>query len=472
MITAAAMLSAMALGGWAQLPRWHYTPLPHNWMNDPNGMFYDPVHEKYHLFTQYLTPRVWSHAVSDDLLSWNEQPIALLNNNSYDSGGVFSGSGTVLRNGSVVLLYSVSTNDKMCAAFPTNPNDPNMAGWTKSSMNPIVSTTTEGQNAPAGRDPTTMWFDENSNKYLFTYGTTSGAVVFSSTGDLNKWTNEGFLMNSTSGQWECPNFFETNIPDLYLLKASTKGKDYFLLGSYDPSTVKFHSLNGANMGASPSQLYDHGTYYASKSFYDPKHKRQILYGWVREERSVNSHGSPYGWASCQSFPRVINVVKIGSEFVTTFNPISEMMLLRNESTHVSYNESLAAGEKTASLLQGISFELTIKYSGSCGVLIREGKNESTKVTFDNTTLVIDTTMSSNNETGHSSSASLKPSYAAGDIRIVADRSILEVYANNGSTVMTRRMYPNEIDSTNIVLISSPSASCKANVNGWLWKESM
>lgn len=50
------------------LPRWHYIPRPFNWMNDPDGPFYDPVHKKYHLFVQYETPRQWAHAVSDDMI--------------------------------------------------------------------------------------------------------------------------------------------------------------------------------------------------------------------------------------------------------------------------------------------------------------------------------------------------------------------------------------------------------------------
>ncbi len=44
-------------------PRYHFIPEPYGWMNDPNGLFYDPVFQRYHLMYQYLTPRVWGHAV-------------------------------------------------------------------------------------------------------------------------------------------------------------------------------------------------------------------------------------------------------------------------------------------------------------------------------------------------------------------------------------------------------------------------
>ena len=64
----------------AHRPRFHFTP-KRNWMNDPNGL----VSHKgvYHMFFQYHPdgtrwgPMHWGHAVSRDLLSGEERPIAL-----------------------------------------------------------------------------------------------------------------------------------------------------------------------------------------------------------------------------------------------------------------------------------------------------------------------------------------------------------------------------------------------------------
>jgi sucrose-6-phosphate hydrolase SacC (GH32 family) len=53
-------LAVLASGGRAfsdedpNLPTYHYTPRPLNWMNDPNGVMFDPVHRRYHLFFQYM----------------------------------------------------------------------------------------------------------------------------------------------------------------------------------------------------------------------------------------------------------------------------------------------------------------------------------------------------------------------------------------------------------------------------------
>ena len=54
---------------------------PGNWVNDPNGMIY--YKGQYHLFYQHFpyAPRWgtmhWGHAVSTDLIHWEELPIAL-----------------------------------------------------------------------------------------------------------------------------------------------------------------------------------------------------------------------------------------------------------------------------------------------------------------------------------------------------------------------------------------------------------
>ena len=79
-------------------PNFHFTP-KHGWMNDPNGMFF--LNGKYHLYFQYYPkdniwgPMHWGHAVSKDLVTWAEQPIALYPD---DLGYIFSGSAVVDKN--------------------------------------------------------------------------------------------------------------------------------------------------------------------------------------------------------------------------------------------------------------------------------------------------------------------------------------------------------------------------------------
>ena len=133
------------------VPGFHFLPFPFDWQNDPNGPLYDPVHDKYHLFYQYQTPRLWGHAVSDDLVNWTQLPVAVGTDNWYDAGGVFSGSGTVLddEDQSVVLTISSSDNREIFVAVPKDRSDPYLEEWVLPDSNPIYNTT--------ARDPTEIF---------------------------------------------------------------------------------------------------------------------------------------------------------------------------------------------------------------------------------------------------------------------------------------------------------------------------
>ena len=79
-------------------PQFHFSP-PANWMNDPNGMFY--YEGEYHLFYQYYPdgnvwgPMHWGHAVSKNMVEWQQLPIALYPDSL---GYIFSGSIVVDKN--------------------------------------------------------------------------------------------------------------------------------------------------------------------------------------------------------------------------------------------------------------------------------------------------------------------------------------------------------------------------------------
>jgi hypothetical protein len=140
--------------------------------------------------------------------------------------------------------------------------------------------------------------------------------------------------DSEAVMWECPDIFpldDVNLAEnggspLWVMKYSigpgpaydqpwgTIGpRDYYVTGSYNPmggasdSAIDFQSngmLWAAAMNRSRLVVLDIGAFYASKSYKVPEVGR-VLWGWLPEERLVDAHGEPYGWAGAMSFPRVV-----------------------------------------------------------------------------------------------------------------------------------------------------------------------
>ena len=95
-------------------PSLHFTPQK-GWINDPNGLVF--FKGQYHLFYQYnpyhdnWDSMHWGHAVSRDLIHWEELEPALVPDMPYDNdknGGCFSGS-VVVHDDQLFLFYTGRT---------------------------------------------------------------------------------------------------------------------------------------------------------------------------------------------------------------------------------------------------------------------------------------------------------------------------------------------------------------------------
>jgi hypothetical protein len=169
----------------------HAQPLA-NWLNDPNGMMH--YAGKYHLFYQYNPDRWqwgnmhWYHMVSTDLVHWEHLPVALAPDQPYDSGGVFSGSATIV-DGVPTLSYSVESGRYVANAVPADLSDPFLTNWTKPKYNPII---TVPDSVKGGfRDPTTAWQGQDKAwRMLVGCGGGVGTCEFKSR-DFTNWTFTG-----------------------------------------------------------------------------------------------------------------------------------------------------------------------------------------------------------------------------------------------------------------------------------------
>lgn len=471
----------------------HFQPLK-NWMNDPNGPMYDEATGLYHLFAQYNPKGAkwgdmnWYHAVSKDMLHWAHLPIALTPDHGYDCGGEFSGSATVLPDaaGTPVLSVSVACGKWVFFAIPEDKaKDPLMINWKKNGTMPISGAEFSGPvfNAPAYstggfRDPTSAWQGTDKVWRMATGcgdKKKGGACLFKSENFVN-WTAVGWLDQPQGPQnpsfWECPDFFEVPGTGKYVMKGSCSG-DWWSLGDYtevagmkeDTFAALSYEVHGGSTAGLGLQKYDFGQFYASKSFYDPAKKRQVLWGWVAEEGRAPHAGED--WSSIQSLPRSILIDPTNSSRLM-FPPIEELSSLRGAAiavpaTVVKAGASIDLSKMVpASTGNQLDIELTItgdftKDGVAAGVSVLNDATGKGNYVFIASNVAAKNPEGINlltlNNQGHQGQSVIGPSFSAVPLRVIVDRSAVEAYSAGGRGVATKRTYPTA-DMRGVSLVNS------------------
>ena len=203
-------------------PMYHFTP-DSMWMNDPNGMLY--YNGEYHLFYQYFPdstvwgPMHWGHAVSKDMVTWDDLPIALYPDSL---GLIFSGSAVIdWKNTSG---FGVNGNPPMVAIFTHHNMDGERAKrldfqtqsiaysndngrtWTKYEQNPVI----KNPGIKDFRDPKVIWH-EATQKWVLVLAA-KDRVKFYSSPDLKSWTHASdFGIENDARLWECPDIFPMKV---------------------------------------------------------------------------------------------------------------------------------------------------------------------------------------------------------------------------------------------------------------------
>jgi sucrose-6-phosphate hydrolase SacC (GH32 family) len=226
---AAALFTSSLPGAAAELlhepfrPQFHFSPA-RNWMNDPNGMVY--FEGEYHLFFQHNPfgngwgHMSWGHAVSPDMLHWQELPVALKEENGIM---IFSGSAVVdWKNTSgfgkdgkppLVAIYTGHYTTRPLQNQQIAYSNDRGRTWTKFEGNPVVDI-----GAADFRDPKVMWHEPTKRWVMTVAWPVERKVRFYSSPNLKEWTHLSDFgpAGSTEGIWECP--------DLFTVKMDGKGE--------------------------------------------------------------------------------------------------------------------------------------------------------------------------------------------------------------------------------------------------------
>ena len=480
-------------------PQFHFSPAA-NWMNDPNGMVY--YAGEYHLFFQYYPdstvwgPMHWGHAVSKDLVHWEELPIALYPDSL---GYIFSGSAVVdSRNtsgfgvGGVPPMIAIFTHHNPIGADAGDDDFQYQSiaysidkgrSWTKYEGNPVVP----NPGIRDFRDPKVIWDNERSQWVMVLAA--QDHVKFYSSKDLKQWSHLsdfGKDAGSHAGVWECPDLFPLADPNsgetvwVLLLSINPGGPNggsatQYFIGQFNGTEFELGKGFMSSDEPETAVWLDYGRdNYAGVTWSDipSDDGRRIFIGWM-SNWDYAQEVPTLKWRSAMTLPRELSLTEVevatGSAYRLRSTPISELSTLRSEpiqfrheeiNTNQLLYETEAGGPVMVEIQLNPTFESDFRLTllNSLDEKLHVGYNSNAHNYYVDRSKAGPNTFSAKFATPVSRAPSM-PGLVSSDenrVRIFFDASSLEVFAENGLTLLTETFYPTE--PFNQVILSSDAAA--------------
>lgn len=423
---------------------------PNCWINDPNGFIW--YKGWYHLFYQCFPYSAhwgrmhWGHAVSKDLVNWEEKGIALFPSKTDDRSGCFSGSAIEYKDKMYIYYTGVNyteedpeninccINDTFTAAqlMITSEDGMKFDNITdkKTVIPPIEDKKIGDKNHT--RDPK-VW--RGKDAWYMVLGSTvdkNGRLLFYKSSDLKTWQYLNYCEKDGFGwMWECPDFFEIDGKGVTIFSPmgfSNDGNGYdsvavCMLSSFDENTGKMELSENY-------QLFDYGIdLYAPQSTTD-KDGNRVVIAWARMPEAVITEKGE--WCGMMCIPRIVDVKN------------NHVYMRPHTNVKNSFITKLSAPKKS-----GYMLKTTLKNGESINVGGYVIKRENDKITTDRSEVF--------NIKGNYRLIAETPVINDGyELEIYVDEHLVEVFINNGEYVISNVVYglTEEITGKNYDLYSA------------------
>jgi len=403
-------------------PQFHFSQKV-GWNNDPNGMcYYDG---EWHLYFQHNPVgwkwgnMTWGHAVSKDLVHWEQLPNVLFPG-TMATGACFSGGGLVdhrntggFKTGAEDVIVAFLTDTGAGEALAYSNDRGRTFTWYQG--NPVVK--------HKGRDPKVIWYKyDKGDKPLNDAAAKLGGhwvmavydehpqhkrnIAFYTSTNLKEWTGQSHL----PGYFECPEILELPVDDdasksRWVVFAADA---QYTIGAFDGKT-----FTPEHEG---KHRVHHGSYYASQIFSNAPDGRMIQIGWAR----FPFPGMPFNQTF--TFPHELTLRTTGDGIRLFAEPVKQIEKLHGK-RHTAENKTLAENRPAAVNVSGELFDIRATFEiGSAAAVGLDIGGE--RITYDaKANKLLD--------------ADLKPVDGKVAIRVLVDRPMIEVIGTGGRVYITR-----------------------------------
>ncbi|MDQ1236149.1 fructan beta-fructosidase [Paenibacillus sp. SORGH_AS306] len=448
-------------------PLYHFTP-QQGWINDPNGLVY--FNDEYHLFFQYHPdgttwgPMHWGHAISSDLVNWQEQSIALAPD---EYGTIFSGSAVVDwhdstgffggQAGLVAIFTHHDHNHELDRAQQRQSLAYSLdAGrtWIKYQGNPVL----EHKELIDFRDPKVFWH-QATEQWIMILACGQTVHLYRSP-NLKEWTflsEFGEGIGSHDGVWECPDLFplvvdgQSAITKWVMLVSIGSSDEYvegsrtqYFIGDFDGTTFT------PDASSYKVRWLDYGRdHYAGVCWSDipAEDGRRICIGWMSNWKYANLTPTEL-WRGAMSLPRELTLEQRAQGITLIQQPVQELLPMRNTILSLEH-VTIADIQSKLNTLQLESYEIhmTADIYSQFALKLRTSQHQATVVGYegDKGEIYIDRTDSGDHhfhpDFAGKHIANVHQDQSVIELRIYVDRSSIELFANDGQVVITDLIFP-------------------------------
>jgi len=384
-------------------------------MNDPNGPIF--IGGWYHLFYQFNPygdqwgHMHWGHARSQDLVNWEELPIALWPSKAQGEDHIFSGSTYREGSGMPRIFYTSISGQRGPEQWTATPIDGELLYWEKPAINPVVSEKTFGpEKIDEWRDP--FIFRDGSHVYMLTGGAQEGLGVVTifraANAELTDWEFAGvFYKHPSANLIECPNI--AKIDGRWVLFISIEGRVDAVVGAIDSETMHFTAELTSTVldGSYASQLVRR------------KDGRWVHLAWVR----MSEHK---GWNGVMALPNDLSLLPDGR---LAIKPVKAFETLRGEKVALK-NGDIMGMLDLSTHVKGNSLEVIVEIDLRKATSIRVELSDTATAVYDVAarTLTIP----------HRLPMVLKGTENKGTLKLhlFLDRTVMDVYADDYTLAQT------------------------------------
>lgn len=467
-------------------PAYHFIS-PEGRLNDPNGLCF--WKGRWHLFYQAYPPedprQHWGHAVSDDMIHWQDLPLAIYPD---PEEKVYSGA-TFVEKDRVIAAYHGTKFGNIVAIS----SDPLLLNWDKQEKYPIARVRQKGETLPYNVFDPFIW-KKGNYYYALSAGTlpigpdnkNMPAEFLFRSKDLKEWTYmHPFLENNyyslVGDDGACPYFWPIGDNGKHiLLHFSHKSGGKYLIGDYDTKRDKFVVTDGGNFNHGPCR---NGGVHAPSAFPDGK-------GGVVAIFNMNS-GKRIGKDSFSEIMTLPRLLTLDSLDRLVIQPYGDLESLRKEKTSVGKMDLPANREIVLSTVSGNTMELNLEIDMMSApaieldVLRSPKKQEYTRIIFyrdggyqdrSRPGKRINTSAIAIDNSFGSLSDQVRPRVVeTADVpmnkgerlklRVFIDRSVVEVFVN-GRQCIALRTYPTRDDSQGVSLRAFGKKARLMKLDAW------